>query len=213
MLQHAYARTHASRRPARPHTTAISLVAAIHAVLIFGLINALKPTTKVDVPPPPIQTSFQDDVRPNDIPPPPPPRRADAPEPVVPIPDDFIIFTPTAPGPTAITPPTAPTPTVPGNPPAVILTPARPLADTQTGPAYPIISRRLGEEGTVLLRLTVTAEGRVSEAMLLESSGFSRLDEAAINWVVRNWRYEPAMEGARAVESMVEASLTFRLER
>ncbi len=92
-------------------------------------------------------------------------------------------------------------------------TPARPVAGTQTGPAYPTISRRLGEEGTVRLRLTVTAEGRVSEALLLESSGFNRLDEAAINWVVRHWRYEPAMEGARAIESMVEASLTFRLER
>jgi outer membrane biosynthesis protein TonB len=48
--------------------------------------------------------------------------------------------------------------------------------------------------------------------MLLESSGYERLDEAAAAWVVRHWRYEPAMEGGRAIESRVEAVLTFRLE-
>src|SRR5690606_27459602 len=112
----------------------------------------------------------------------------------------------------AITPPTTPPVAAPEAPAAPVFVPARPVAGTQTGPTYPPISRRLGEQGTVRLRLTVTPEGRVSEAVLLESSGYSRLDEAAVAWVVRHWRYEPARQGERAVESMVEATLTFRLE-
>jgi TonB family protein len=47
-------------------------------------------------------------------------------------------------------------------------------------PVYPIISRKLGEEGEVLLQLILSGEGRLLEATLLKSSGFPKLDEAAL---------------------------------
>ena len=46
---------------------------------------------------------------------------------------------------------------------------------------YPYRSRVEGEEGRVVLRLSLSAEGRVSEARVAESSGFERLDRAALS--------------------------------
>ncbi|MEO5971504.1 MAG: energy transducer TonB [Bdellovibrionia bacterium] len=47
-------------------------------------------------------------------------------------------------------------------------------------PSYPRISRKLSEEGQVLLQLNFSGEGHLLEARLLKSSGFPRLDEAAL---------------------------------
>ena len=47
-------------------------------------------------------------------------------------------------------------------------------------PAYPRMSRRMGEQGTVLLRVFISAEGRAEKADIRTSSGYARLDEAAL---------------------------------
>ena len=212
MLQQAYARTYVSRRRPTPHTTAIGFVIALHAILAFALINALKPVPQGEAPRPPIDVSFDVDTVETPIPPP-TIDRIPLPPPEAPPTGEVVIRQPLAPNPgTTITtrvpgPAAVPTPV-----PEVVRSPARAIAGTQTGPAYPPISRRLAEQGTVRLRVTVGTDGRVTETMLLESSGFERLDNAAAAWVVRHWRYEPAMEGNRAIESRVEAVLTFRLE-
>ena len=57
-------------------------------------------------------------------------------------------------------------------------------------PAYPRMSRRQGEQGTVVLRVFINTEGRAEKAELRTSSGYSRLDEAALATVQR-WRYVP----------------------
>lgn len=62
------------------------------------------------------------------------------------------------------------------------------LANRQ--PNYPSLSRRLKEQGTVLLRVRTDASGAVLELRLERSSGFSRLDEAALR-AVRKWRFTP----------------------
>jgi protein TonB len=46
-------------------------------------------------------------------------------------------------------------------------------------PEYPAISKRLGEEGTVVIRVMVGPDGRATQADVVTSSGFPRLDEAA----------------------------------
>jgi TonB family protein len=48
-------------------------------------------------------------------------------------------------------------------------------------PEYPSLSRRLIEEGSVNLRFLVNETGRVIDSEVVESSGFERLDKAAIN--------------------------------
>jgi TonB family protein len=52
------------------------------------------------------------------------------------------------------------------------------------------------------LKLTIDDKGSVTEAVVGNSSGFERLDEAAISWVKAKWRYMPAMQGTKAVASM-----------
>ena len=78
-------------------------------------------------------------------------------------------------------------------------------------PAYPALSRRMREEGTVLLQVTVTAEGSVENIRISHGSGFSRLDDAAHEMVLR-WRFIPARVGNDNIKSSVLVPLVFRLE-
>lgn len=57
-------------------------------------------------------------------------------------------------------------------------------------PSYPSISRRMGEQGKVMLRVLVSTDGRPEQIELKESSGFDRLDKAAMA-AVKNWRFVP----------------------
>lgn len=77
-------------------------------------------------------------------------------------------------------------------------------------PAYPLMSRRLGEQGTVLLRVTVGEQGEVRAVALEESCGHARLDEAALR-AVRQWRFLPAQRAGVAVTSSVLVPVTFSL--
>lgn len=78
-------------------------------------------------------------------------------------------------------------------------------------PRYPLASRRLGEQGTVVLRVEVSESGTVSRLDVGSSSGSERLDRAALA-TVANWRFEPARRGRMAVASAVEVPIIFRLE-
>jgi protein TonB len=57
-------------------------------------------------------------------------------------------------------------------------------------PVYPSMSRRMGEQGTAVLRVFINTEGRAEKVEIRTSSGYSRLDEAALATVQR-WRYVP----------------------
>ena len=78
-------------------------------------------------------------------------------------------------------------------------------------PAYPALSRRLGEQGRVILRVLVNARGTADEVQLRTPSGFARLDEAARDTVSR-WRFVPARRGAEPVPAWVLIPISFRLE-
>jgi protein TonB len=54
-------------------------------------------------------------------------------------------------------------------------------------PRYPLVARRKGWEGTVVIELRVSDSGRVQEARIEKSSGYAILDDAALG-AVRNWR-------------------------
>ena len=77
-------------------------------------------------------------------------------------------------------------------------------------PAYPALSRRLNEEGKVLLRVLVTADGRAERVEVARSSGFERLDRSALEAVVR-WRFVPARQGAANVSAHVLVPVQFVL--
>ncbi|MSR61786.1 MAG: energy transducer TonB [Planctomycetes bacterium] len=78
-------------------------------------------------------------------------------------------------------------------------------------PIYPKLSRRTGEEGSVLCRLHLSATGAVLEVEVVESSGFVRLDEAAREMLGR-WRFEPELVDGRAVATTWLHKVTFQLE-
>lgn len=77
-------------------------------------------------------------------------------------------------------------------------------------PPYPSASRRLSEAGTVYLRVQVSAEGRAHKVELKASSGFSRLDQSAVDTVAQ-WRFVPAKRGNTAVSSWVIVPIIFSL--
>lgn len=77
-------------------------------------------------------------------------------------------------------------------------------------PAYPNLSKRLREEGTVVLDVLILVDGSVGDVVIKESSGFKRLDETAVK-AVRQWRYLPARRGDQPVESWHLQPIEFSL--
>ena len=77
-------------------------------------------------------------------------------------------------------------------------------------PAYPPASRRLKEEGRVVLRVRVGPAGQVEAIELAASSGHVRLDQAALA-AVREWRFTPARAGERPVTGVAMVPVVFEL--
>jgi len=61
-------------------------------------------------------------------------------------------------------------------------------------PPYPALSKRLGEQGRVIVRVWIGTDGIASQASVKQSSGFDRLDQAAVATVLK-WRYVPGKRG------------------
>lgn len=78
-------------------------------------------------------------------------------------------------------------------------------------PEYPSVSRERGEEGTVLLRVRIDREGEPLEVNVRESSGYKRLDRAAVE-TVSDWSFSPAEEDGSAVRSNVLVPVKFNID-
>lgn len=78
-------------------------------------------------------------------------------------------------------------------------------------PAYPVSARRGGDQGTVMLKVLVSAEGAPVRVELEQTSGSPALDNAALD-AVKGWRFVPARRGAQNVEGWVRVPVVFRLE-
>ena len=79
-------------------------------------------------------------------------------------------------------------------------------------PPYPPLSRRMGEEGKVILRVSVNPQGGADQVEIRSSSGSQRLDESAVN-TVKHWKFIPAKRGDSAVQSWVLVPIVFKLEQ
>lgn len=77
-------------------------------------------------------------------------------------------------------------------------------------PAYPGMSRRLGEQGRVLLKVLVTEDGKAETVQLENSSGYIRLDEAAIE-AVKQWTFIPAKRSKQPMSAYVLVPVKFSL--
>lgn len=78
-------------------------------------------------------------------------------------------------------------------------------------PKYPATFRRRGWQGTVRLRVSVSAEGHSEAVTIQSSSGHEELDELAIE-AVKKWRFIPAKRGDTAIASSVIVPIVFKLD-
>jgi periplasmic protein TonB len=88
---------------------------------------------------------------------------------------------------------------------------ATPDYNVNPKPPYPLIARRIGAQGEVLLRVLVRQDGSVASVELAQSSGFSLLDESATRTVRDTWRFIPARLDGAPVDSWVEVPIKFVL--
>lgn len=78
-------------------------------------------------------------------------------------------------------------------------------------PAYPMVARRMGWEGRVILNVEVLAEGKCGGINVFRSSGHEVLDNAAVN-TVRNWRFVPAHHIGHPITQWFKVPVNFSLE-
>ncbi|WP_042673030.1 energy transducer TonB [Variovorax sp. CF313] len=178
-------------------------VILFHAAALWALQSGLLRRAAEVVIPVEILSQFVEPPKPKADPPPPPPPppqpKAKAPPPPRPqaIREPKPTLAPQAPVGTTEPPPpaTPPAPPAPPTPPAPPPAPPAPPAvqmpssnaDYLQNPkaTYPAMSKRLGEQGKVIVRVLVGVDGLPKSAEVKKSSGFDRLDEAAVEYIMK----------------------------
>jgi len=148
-----------------------------------------------------------------------PVKRPEAPKPqrMPPPPENLLRSNTVSESPPAFTtpPPPSPAPATPINVAPVPAAITAPRFDASyldnPKPVYPATSRRLGEQGKVLLRVLVSAGGLAEKVELKTSSSFARLDQAAQDAVSR-WHFVPARRGEQAIAAWVQVPVIFQLD-
>lgn len=202
----------------RIHPATLGLIVLGHAGLLALVMTAKSgevfenPFTPTDIvfvptPPPPSRSEPQPDPRPSNS-------RITSVDPIVPpLPspgptvDEFPQPLP-QPGPVIGTG-TLPTP-IPLDPPIVRKGPRFATVGDAIRPPYPISKREAGDEASLRLRLSIDERGRVVAVDPVGRADPTFL-EAARRHILHVWRYQPAMEGAKAVPSTTTITLKFEL--
>jgi periplasmic protein TonB len=78
-------------------------------------------------------------------------------------------------------------------------------------PDYPVLSRRLGEEGKLMLQVELDESGHISNTRIINSSGYSRLDNAALA-AVKTWRCRPAVRDGQPVRAIALQPFNFVIQ-
>ena len=213
------------------HIGPLSLIILLHIGFFYALQSGLLHQAVQAIPKEVFVTFITPERPPEPAPPKPQPappktvpivrKSVTPPPPIVPIvnktPSEQAITAPPAPP----QPPTpAPEPVVAAPPPAPPAPPAPAQPRTITSgveyiqrpqPDYPAMSRRMKEQGKVLLRVLVNEKGRAEQVDIQKTSGSSRLDEAARQAVLRAL-FKPHMEDGRPVPVYVPVPIVFELD-
>ena len=80
-----------------------------------------------------------------------------------------------------------------------------------TAPDYPAISRRMGEEGKLILRVELDETGHIDDAKIINSSGYERLDAAALT-AVKSWQCNPSLRNGQPVRAVALQPFNFVLQ-
>jgi protein TonB len=203
---------------AHRNTVIAASVVLLHVAALWALQSGLLRRAVEVFVPVEIISEFVEPATPKTVPPaprlmkstPPPEAPIPTPEPVManepaPPPNAPVVVA----APVAVTP--APISATPAPTPKVEL----PSSDAQylqnPKPAYPVISKRLGEQGKVVVRVFIGEDGRARKAEIGQSSGYERLDQAALNTVL-SWRYVPGKRGGVAEAMWFNVPINFVLE-
>lgn len=199
--------------------TIAALLVGLMTVGAFALIHPTFAAKEKREPTVVTLLSLPEDPPPADAPPPeqdaPPPRaEVAAPVPLVAVPQQPVLQAPPVVAPVAQPAPPRPAPAAPapvakapenlGELAAKVVF-AKPLK-------YPLDSRRLREEGVVVLSVLLAVDGRVSDISVARSSGFPRLDRAALDGV-RDWRWSPLVRDGNPVMVRGVVTIPFVLQR
>lgn len=225
------------RTPLLPRNTAIALgVVALHVGGLWALQSGLLRRAVEMVVPAEVLVEFIEPAKPIVTPPPPAPQAKPqpvqkapakpAPLPPAPVPVAIADPTPAPNAPTGTTLPQPPAPPItvavaPAPPaPAPVAPPAPPRIELPSSnadylnnprPTYPPLSKRLGEQGKVLVRVFIDTDGSASKAEIAQSSGFDRLDQTALD-TVRRWRYVPGKRAGVPEAMWFNVPINFVLE-
>ncbi|NNC71663.1 MAG: energy transducer TonB [Sphingomonadaceae bacterium] len=184
---------------------AIVIVALLHVVLAYALVSGLAVQVVRNVQEDLSVFDVEDEPPPpEEEPPPPPPDQPIPPPPVVVAPPPPVarpaapVFRPAPPAPRPVPRPAPPPPPPPPPPPsqAQAATPRGNPGRWVTNADYPSASIRANETGTAGFRLTVDANGRVSDCTITSSTGHSRLDAETCRQLQRRARFNPALNDA-----------------
>jgi periplasmic protein TonB len=197
---------------------AFIVVILIHVIVAYGFYSGLAQRIKSTIIPP-VEVSQIDKPKDVDKPPPPPPKLEEI-KPYVP-PPEFVDIQQAAPEPTnqitttqvlqapapvaAVAAPAPPAPH-PGTP--IRMDPKHPLKIGED--YYPDASKRANEEGRCIVNMTVSADGKITNATIKQTSGFPRLDEACLKGV-NGQRMVPATEDGKPVEKTVDIPIVWKL--
>ncbi len=212
----------------------VAAIVALHGAAGWGLMQVPAVRQAVVEAAPMFVDIIAPPAPPEPIPPPPPPPPPPAPPPKKPPPPKRIIAAPPppVPAPAPFVAPPPPPVELPPEPPVVLAPPAPPAPPVPPAPppppriipasavqyleppqiSYPRQSRRLGEEGQVMVRVYIDEGGLPRQVQVEQSSGHARLDEAAVTGV-RKARFKPYTENGRPVAGWARIPVPFELER
>ena len=206
--------------------TALAVV-ALHVGFIWALQSGLLMRAVEIIVPAEVLSQFVEPpapkIRPVPPAPPTPPKPVKRAEAKAPAPQPLAIADPT-PSPNAPTGATTPqpapapiavavavAPAAPPSPPAIQFPSSDASYLQNPKPPYPALSRRLNEQGKTTVRVMIGADGLPQRAEVAKSSGFDRLDQAAMATVMR-WRYVPGKRGGVAEAMWFNVPINWVLE-
>ena len=108
------------------------------------------------------------------------------------------------------TPAAPPRPPAPPPPPADVAPSVDISYKNRNPPTYPIQAIRQGQQGEVILNITINAAGEVVDVQVEKSSGYRVLDRAAED-AARHWRFNPGVKNGKPIGGVVRVPVNFSL--
>ncbi len=187
----------------------VGIVAALHLVVLWALATGLAARI-ADAIPQDIKADIVKEAPPpqQKAPPPPPPDMVKPPPPFIPPPDIVIANDAPTNAITQVSNQVAPPPPKAA---AVAATLAAGRGNNCAAKYYPALAIRLNHEGSTIVTVHISADGSVSGADIATSSGFSDLDNAAVQCVTSAWHFSPATENGAPVASSKQYKIVWKL--